>query len=37
MKAEEVVRAELAAWEHLDVDEAMKYFAQDPGHHRDAT
>ena len=29
MNAEEVVRAELAAWDHLDVDEAMKYFAQD--------
>jgi limonene-1,2-epoxide hydrolase len=29
MNAEQVVRAELAAWDHLDVDEAMKYFAQD--------
>lgn len=29
MNAEEVVRAELAAWDHLDVDEAMRYFAQD--------
>ncbi len=28
MNAEEVVPAELAAWDHLDVDEAMKYFAQ---------
>ena len=29
MNPEEVVRAEMAAWDHLDVDEAMKYFAQD--------
>jgi limonene-1,2-epoxide hydrolase len=29
MNAEKVVRAELAAWDHLDVDEAMKYFARD--------
>ena len=29
MNAEKVVRAELAAWDHLDVDEAMKYCAQD--------
>ena len=27
MTPEEVVRAELAAWDHLDVDEIMSYFA----------
>ena len=29
MNPEEVVRAEMAAWDHLDVYEALKYFAQD--------
>jgi limonene-1,2-epoxide hydrolase len=29
MKPEEVVRAELAAWDHLDVDEIMSHFAAD--------
>jgi limonene-1,2-epoxide hydrolase len=27
MSPEEIVRAEMAAWDHLDVDEAMNYFA----------
>jgi limonene-1,2-epoxide hydrolase len=29
MSPEEIVRAEMAAWDHLDVEEAMSYFAQD--------
>jgi limonene-1,2-epoxide hydrolase len=29
MRPEEVVRAELAAWDHLDADEIMSHFAPD--------
>jgi limonene-1,2-epoxide hydrolase len=29
MSPEEILRAEMAAWGHLDVDEVMSYFALD--------
>jgi limonene-1,2-epoxide hydrolase len=28
MSPEEILRAEMAAWDHRDVDEAMRYFAE---------